>query len=165
MSIFSKIRTNTDERTAEVVEIISDLRCPLVTEKEAEAARCESQGSSSAADATGSSSFLAGSSSVAATPKQQEKVNEEENRRKQVEMAKMRVQLNILKNDLDEAVQNKDFIKAQQLKLDMELLDTEHMRLQDELTEAAAMAAKPTPQVEEKEKVSQPTVATQETER
>ena len=36
MSIFGKIRTDTSERTAEVVEIISDLRCPLVTEKESQ---------------------------------------------------------------------------------------------------------------------------------
>ncbi len=55
----------------------------------------------------------------------------------------MRVQLNILKNDLDEAVQNKDFVRAQELKVQMEELDEGYNKLQDELTEAAAMASRP----------------------
>ena len=68
---------------------------------------------------------------------------EDAQRKKQVEMAKVRVQLNILKNDLEEAIQNQDFVKAQLIKLEMDKLDVEQNKLQDELTEAAAMAPVP----------------------
>ena len=39
-----------------------------------------------------------------------------EQRKKKVEIAKVKVQLNIVKSDMDEAVQNQDFAKAQELK-------------------------------------------------
>ena len=55
----------------------------------------------------------------------------------------MKVQLNELKNDQDEAIAGKDFVRAQQLNLEMEQLKAEQERLQEELTEAAAMAAMP----------------------
>ena len=44
---------------------------------------------------------------------------------------------------MDEAVQNKDFLKAQNIKMEMEKLDIEQNQLQEELTEATAMAAMP----------------------
>ncbi len=40
-------------------------------------------------------------------------------------------------------MQNKDFVRAQEIKVQMEELDDEYNTLQEELTEAAAMAAKP----------------------
>ena len=47
---------------------------------------------------------------------------EESNRRKKVQIAKVKVQLNELKNDQDEAIANKDFVRAQQLNLEMDQL-------------------------------------------
>ena len=47
---------------------------------------------------------------------------EEANRKKKVQIAKVKVQLNELKNDQDEAIANKDFVRAQQLNLEMEQL-------------------------------------------
>ena len=76
--------------------------------------------------------------------KKKMKAKEADNRKKTVEIAKVKVQLNIMQHDLEEAIQNQDFIRAQEIKTQMEKLDEEQNRLQDELTEAAAMAAKPT---------------------
>jgi len=61
----------------------------------------------------------------------------------QVEVAKVRVKLNILRNDMEEAVQGKDFLRAQELKEKMDKLEEVHNRLEEKLTEAAAMAARP----------------------
>jgi len=55
----------------------------------------------------------------------------------------VRVKLNILHNDMEEAVQGKDFLRAQELKEKMDELEELHNRLEEQLTESAAMAARP----------------------
>ena len=68
-----------------------------------------------------------------------------------MQIAKIKVQLNELKNDMEEAIQVQDFVRAQQLKLQMDELEADQRDLQDELTEAAAMAARPPAQTENNE--------------
>ncbi len=140
MSVFAAVRTDTEGRIREVAEIIAELRDPLRAPGEDANAT-----TATAAGGGGGSPGAAGQKApaVETTPAAVIKAREEENRRKQIEIAKVRVRLNILKNDLDEAVQNKDFVRAQELKMEMEELDDDYNRLQEELTEAAAMAAKP----------------------
>ena len=53
-----------------------------------------------------------------------------ETRKKQVAVAKVKVQLNMLKNDLQEAIQNQDFLRAQELKVEIDKLDEEQNKLQ-----------------------------------
>jgi hypothetical protein len=98
-----------------MAEVISELREPMKTEMEE----------------------MAGSSSVAGTPagdkpvgltKAEKAAMDEVNRKKRVEIAKVKVQLNILKNDMEDSIQNKDFLRAQQIKLEMEQLDEEQNR-------------------------------------
>ena len=130
MKVFCVIRSNVDERIQEVAEIISEMRDPMQVKGD-----------------ENKEGVLA--LSVHNTPKGPTKAEkaamEEANRRKKVQIAKVKVQLNELKNDQDEAIANKDFVRAQQLNLEMDQLKGEQERLQEELTEAAAMAAMPPP--------------------
>ncbi len=48
-----------------------------------------------------------------------------------------------LKDDLDAAVKNKDFLKAQELQVNLEALEEEQKSLHEELTAAAAIASRP----------------------
>lgn len=48
-----------------------------------------------------------------------------------------------MKNDMEEAIQNRDFMTAQNCKVEMDKLEAEQNQLQDELTEVAAMASRP----------------------
>lgn len=50
------------------------------------------------------------------------------------------MKLNILKDGMGQAVENKDFMKAQELKLEMDRSEKELIRLQNEFTDAATVA-------------------------
>lgn len=60
-----------------------------------------------------------------------------------MELAKVKVQMNILQNDINDAVDEKDFLRAQELKLQMDSLDQEQKKLQEELTVADEKASRP----------------------
>ncbi len=125
MEIFAKIRTDSESRIQEVAEIISELRDPLRSDEE----------------------MMAAPVSEAATPAGPTKAEmakmEAANKSKKVAIAKIRVKLTELKDEIDEAIQNKDFVRAQQVKLEMEQLEEEQTKIEDELTEALAMASRP----------------------
>ena len=59
-----------------------------------------------------------------------------------MEIAKIRVQLDILHNDMTDAVEDKDFLKAQEIKVKVEALLKEQAELEEKLTEIAERAPK-----------------------
>jgi len=71
-----------------------------------------------------------------------------------MQIAKVRVQLNIVQNDMNEAAQEKNFMKALELKEKMDKLEEELNNLEEEMMESAAMAARPTCLSNAKRKVS-----------
>ena len=150
MRIFSVVQNSPSSRIQEIAEIIAELREPLLLRDNAEK-KIDDQGDEGFGD--GENDKIVDETLVSeidimenankVLSKAELARFEEAQRKKQVEMAKVRVQLNIMKNDLEDAIQNQDFVRAQQIKLDMDKLDIEQIRLQDELTEAAAMAPVP----------------------
>ena len=153
--IFTIVQANPTSRIQEIAETIAELREPLLlkeTRKRPENQKDEGfegddmnhdEDSINVVDETLQSEFDVMENANKVLSKAEIAKREEAQRKKQVEMAKVRVQLNILKSDLEDAIQNQDFVQAQQIKSDMDKLDIEQMRLQDELTEAAAMAPVP----------------------
>ena len=154
MEIFTTIRTNTDARIQEVTEIIAELRDPMKEDKTGPLEeKPEAPGQANNTDEASSKSLASADDQrryAMLIPFHMVAIQTllyffvfYAHPRKQVQIAQVRVQLNILKNDMEEAVQNKDFLKAQNIKIEMEKLDIEQNQLQEELTEATAMAAKP----------------------
>ena len=171
MRVFTVVQGSPTSRIQEIAEIIAELREPLLS-RDNENRNTNDQGDEGfgdseedrAVDETLQSEFDAMENANKVLSKAEQVKKEEEQRKKQVAMAKVRVQINILKDDLEDAIQNQDFMKAQQIKSDMDKLDVEQNRLQDELTEAAAMAPVPssgTKKVKEKEALAK-SVATTE---
>ena len=150
MRVFTIVQGSPTSRIQDIAEIIAELREPLLS-RDNEDKNVDNQdegfGDSDedirAVDETLQSEFDAMENANKVLSKAEQYKREEEQKKKQVAIAKVRVQLNILKDDLEDAIQNQDFMKAQQIKIDMDKLDVEQNRLQDELTEAAAMAPVP----------------------
>ena len=151
MRVFTIVQGSPTSRIQEIAEIIAELREPLLSrdneDRDANDQGDEGFGDSDdevkAVDETAQSEFEALENANKVLSKAEQYKREEEQKKKQVAIAKVRVQMNILKDDLEDAIQNQDFMKAQQIKIDMDKLDVEQNRLQDELTEAAAMAPVP----------------------
>jgi len=57
----------------------------------------------------------------------------------QLEMAKLRVELNELKDSLDKAVIRQDFIAAQNLKMEVDKVSAEQIHLHEEIQREKAM--------------------------
>ena len=160
--VLAYVQTNPNSRIQEVAEIIAELREPLLypTQKPVNGTQ---DGNNEDLDDT--VRRVDETMSDAEEPKETDnrvlskaeiEKREIEQRKKQVAMAKVRVQLNILKNDLQDAIQNQDFVRAQEIKIEIDKLDDEQNKLQDELTEAAAMAPMPVSRKISKENVDAP---------
>ena len=70
---------------------------------------------------------------VPSTSKAEKDKMVEGQQKKKVEIAKIKVKLNILRDDLENAIRDKDFLKAQDVQLDVEDLDTKLINLNEEL--------------------------------
>merc|ERR1719244_1175316 len=58
---------------------------------------------------------------------------DDEVRAKQLEIAKLRVKMNEMKDQLDEAVTSQNFLSAQEIKSDMDKLETQQLELEEQL--------------------------------
>ena len=137
--VLGEVQQNPNSRIQEIAEIISELREEeddddnvrvinetLDTEGEEEEEECLTKG-------------------------EKEKL-EENQRKKQVEAAKLRVKLNILKNDLDNAISSQDFIKAQEIKIEMDGVEIELGKiLEPVIPESVQISKKKKETVKEKE--------------
>ena len=70
---------------------------------------------------------------VPSTSKAEKDKMVEGQQKKKVEIAKIKVKLNILRDDLENAIRDKDFLKAQDLQLDVDDLDSKLIHLNEEL--------------------------------
>ena len=70
---------------------------------------------------------------VPSTSKAEKDKMVEGQQKKKVEIAKIKVKLNILRDDLENAIRDKDFLKAQDLQLDVNDLDSKLINLNEEL--------------------------------
>ncbi|TRY70433.1 hypothetical protein TCAL_09294 [Tigriopus californicus] len=131
MTIFAVVRNNPDDRIQEVAEIIAELRDPMKLEQ------------SSGAAGKVTNTFEEMETESKAESKADRDKREELQRKKQVAIAQVRVKLNIMKNDMEDAIQNRDFMTAQNCKVEMDKLEAEQNQLQDELIEVAAIASRP----------------------
>lgn len=145
MKIHRVVQTNAQVRIQEVAEIIAELRDPMKDDRSRlNDANQKEEEEDDGADKSCQDMIV--DSHEPKFSKAEMDRREEIQRKKQVEVAKIRVQLNILRDDLESAIQNQNFVEAQELKLKIDQLDTSLQKLQDELAEAAAIAPVPLPQ-------------------
>lgn len=121
MKIHRTVQSNVQQRIQDVAEIISELRDPMkVTIVEEEESKEESL------------IMEEDEPNVGMSKVEKDRMLANQNSKK-MEMAKIRVKLNILKDDLDSAIRDKDFMKAQNLQLEIDELDEKLQELSEEL--------------------------------
>jgi len=126
VEVFNKVEKNPQTRIDQVAEIISDLKDPLDAEE-----------ASSGSDVFHS----APETPTVTSPETRE--NEELIRSKQLQIAKLRVNMNLMKDQLDEAVNNQNFLSAQEIKSKMDQLEEEQIVLENQLSAAKAAGMAP----------------------
>ena len=136
MKIHRTVQNNPQQRIQDVAEIISELRDPLISmivEKEVE------DGNEVFFDAV-EEAIPAAASEIGTAPQCNQGISKaekdrmlENQQKKKVEIAKIRVKLNVLKDDLETAVREKDFMRAQDLQMEIDELDENLQTGQEEL--------------------------------
>eukprot|EP00090_Calanus_glacialis_P042984 TRINITY_DN7612_c0_g1_i1.p1 TRINITY_DN7612_c0_g1~~TRINITY_DN7612_c0_g1_i1.p1 ORF type:complete len:1486 (-),score=621.94 TRINITY_DN7612_c0_g1_i1:145-4602(-) len=126
VTVFTKVEKNAQSRVDQVAEIISDLKDPL--------------------DVAPTDPMSPEYHSAPETPLVQPvRQDEEVIRAKQLQIAKLRVEMNVLRDQLDEAVTGQNFLIAQQIKAQMDQLEEEQAMLENQLSAAKAVGAAPPP--------------------
>ena len=120
MKIHRLVQVNPQQQIQDIAEIISELRDPMkddlkITEQDEDEEEPEA------------------AAVVEGMSKAEKDRMVEGQQKKKVEMAKIKVKLNILKDDLDAAIRNKDFVKAQDFQLEMDELEEQLQNLNEEL--------------------------------
>ena len=122
VEVFNKVEKNPQSRVDQIAEIISELRNPL----EADEVPASPDIFHSAPDTPMASPNV-------------DNANEELIRSKQLAIAKVRVNINMMKDQLDEAVKKQNFMEAQQIKSQLDRLEEEQMMLESQLAAAKAL--------------------------
>ena len=124
VEVFNKVEKNPQSRIDQVAEIISDLKDPLDAE-------------------VSDQDIFHSAPSTPVTSSAEARENEELVRSKQLAIAKLRVQMNMMKDQLDDAVANQNFVEAQGVKSKMDQLEEEQIVLENQLTAAKAAGIAP----------------------
>ena len=125
VTVFTNVEKNAQSRVDQVAEIISDLKDPI--------------------DIAPTDPMSPEYHSALETPSQQVRQDEEVIRAKQLQIAKLRVEMNLLRDQLDEAVTGQNFLIAQQIKAQMDQLVKEQAMMENQLSAAKAVGAAPHP--------------------
>jgi len=124
VSVFTKVEKNPQSRIDQVAEIISDLKDPL---------------ESDAIEPSSPEYHSAPETPVLNNVREDDEVI----RAKQMQIAKLRVQMNQYRDQLDEAVSSQNFLIAQQIKAQMDQLEEEQHMLESQLSAAKASGTAP----------------------
>eukprot|EP00092_Neocalanus_flemingeri_P098064 GFUD01125052.1.p1 GENE.GFUD01125052.1~~GFUD01125052.1.p1 ORF type:complete len:1501 (+),score=547.17 GFUD01125052.1:57-4559(+) len=127
ITVFTKVEKNTQSRIDQVAEIISELKDPM------------------GADTDPTDPMSPEYHSAPETPLLPPRQDEEVIRAKQLQIAKLRVEMNLLRDQLDEAVTDQNFLIAQEIKSQMDQLEEEQAMMEDQLSAAKAIGAAPPP--------------------
>ena len=122
MQIHRLVQTNPQQRIQDIAEIIAELRDPMRDEAEDQ-------------ESTENNSMDAEEETLAVkTLSKAEKDRMSENQqKKRMEIAKIKVKLNVLRDNLEEAIREKQFMQAQELQLEINEEDEKIQQLQEEL--------------------------------
>ena len=122
-TVFTKVEKNAQSRIDYVAEVISELKDPLdVFPQDPTSPECQSG---------------------PVTPLQPTRPDEEVIRAKQLQIAKLRVNMNLMRDQLDEAVTDQNFLIAQEIKAQMDQLEEDQAILEDQLLVAKSVGAAP----------------------
>jgi len=116
VEVFSKVEKSVQQRIEQVAEIISDLKDPLVREDET----------------TGSGDIFS-TPPTSASKMEKAKGEDAEVRAKQLEVAKLRVRMNELKDQLDSAVESQNFLLAQEVKAEMDTVESQQLAAEEQI--------------------------------
>ena len=131
MKIHRTVQNNPQQRIQDVAEIISELRDPMKVDKIVEE-DLEQQKEVKEENDEKEEAMESEESSQGISKAEKDRMAENEQKKK-VEIAKIKVKLNVLKDDLDTAIRNKDFVQAQNLQLEIDELDEKVTGLNEEL--------------------------------
>ena len=150
VDVFTRVEGNVQARIDQVAEIISELRDPMSSRDDEvdlspEALGSRGSGNTTAAGRRPASETLSGpgGSSSAAAATAGTVADDEAVRRRKLEIAGLRVKLNILRDDLDAAVAVQDFFRAQTVKAEMNNLELEQQQLEAEIQAMKELGAAP----------------------
>ena len=124
VEVFNKVEKNPQSRVIQVAEIISELKDPLE-------------------DAPSSPDLFHSAPDTPVVNTAEQAANDEVIRTKQLQIAKLRVNMNEMKDQLDEAVTSQNFIVAQEIKSKMDQLEEEQIVLENQLSAAKANGMAP----------------------
>ncbi len=120
MKIHRTVQTNSQQRITEIAEIISELRDPMKAEEEEKMDDVKQEESEEEAEAEEMSKA------------EKDRMLSKENS-KRVDIGKLVVKLDELKDDLEKAIRAKEFLKAQDLQLEIDETEDKISSLQEEL--------------------------------
>ena len=127
MQIHRLVQTNPQQRIQDIAEIIAELRDPMRDEN-------VSNDKESTVDIEMVNDSMEAEEPQPKTMSKAEKDRMSENQqKKRMEIAKIKVNLNVLRDDLEEAIRGKQFMKAQELQLEINEQDEKIQQHQEEL--------------------------------
>uniref|UniRef100_A0A0K2UZM0 NonSMC condensin I complex, subunit G [Mustela putorius furo] n=1 Tax=Lepeophtheirus salmonis TaxID=72036 RepID=A0A0K2UZM0_LEPSM len=112
IEVYQRVCSNTQTRVQDIAEIIAEIREPMKDDAD------------DIFDKSGDEM------EVDSEPR----LSEEEKRKMKMKMGKMRVEMNELRNELDQFIQERDFVKAQEVKTKMDTLDSSIKEIQNEIS-------------------------------
>ena len=128
MQIHRLVQTNPQQRIQDIAEIIAELRDPMRDEIVSEDKESTAVGSEMEND-----SMDAEEPQPKTMSKAEKDRMSENQQKKRMEIAKIKVKLNVLRDDLEEAIRGKQFMKAQELQLEINEQDEKIQQHQEEL--------------------------------
>ena len=121
MQIHRLVQTNPQQRIQDIAEIIAELRDPMKEDQSQEENLEEMMVEEN------------GDEQPQIASKAEKDRMSENQQKKRVEIAQIKVKLNVLRDELEDAIRGKDFMKAQELQLEINEQDENIQQLQEEL--------------------------------
>ena len=121
MQIHRLVQTNPQQRIQDIAEIIAELRDPMKEDQSQEENLEEMMEEEN------------GDEQPQIASKAEKDRMSENQQKKRVEIAQIKVKLNVLRDELEDAIRGKDFMKAQELQLEINEQDENIQQLQEEL--------------------------------
>ena len=120
MQIHRLVQTNPQQRIQDIAEIIAELRDPMREDQSSQEETMEENDENEA------------EAEVIVSKAEKDRMSENQ-QRKRVEIAQIKVKLNVLRDELEDAIRGKQFMQAQELQLEINEQDEKIQQLQEEL--------------------------------
>ena len=124
MQIHRLVQTNPQQRIQDIAEIIAELRDPMREDQSSQEETMEENDENEAEAEV--------EPKIVVSKAEKDRMSENQ-QRKRVEIAQIKVKLNVLRDELEDAIRGKQFMQAQELQLEINEQDEKIQQLQEEL--------------------------------